>query len=110
MPWLFLLACILLVVGEAWSYFVARKRMRELFAYVEGKHPDFYGATLKGARPSDRVVGDFLRSSENFGDANLDALKKRALFASKFQLVPLLVVLGLMVALYVFSSVLGLLK
>lgn len=110
MPWLFLLACILLIVGEAWSYFVARRRMRELFAYVEGKHPDFFGAKLKGANPSDRIVGEFLRSSENLGDTTLAQLKKRALFASKFQLVPLLVVLGLMVAVYVFSSVLGLLK
>lgn len=110
MPWLFLLACILLVIGEAWGYFVARRRMNDLLAYVQGTHPDFFAARLAGAKPSDRVVGEFLRSPENFGDATLARLKKRALFASKFVLIPLLVVLGLMLAIYVFSSVLGLLK
>ena len=105
MIYLFLIACILLAAGEIWRVAVTKKRAQRVLDHIRTQLPDIYAARFSTLKVGDREVTQFFQSPENLGDPALGELKKKAAFASKVGMMPLLVMVGLMALLYVYGAI-----
>jgi hypothetical protein len=110
MVWLYFAASVLFIAAEVWSFTVGKKRTQALLAHLKAQHPAAYASHFAGAKAADAALGDFLRSRDDFGDPEVARLKRRALAASKYALMPFLALLALMVAAYVAGAVMSFFK
>ncbi len=105
MIYLFLVACILLAVGEIWRVAVTKKRYQQVLDYIQTQQPEVYAARFSTLKVGDHETTLFFQSPENLGDPTLGELKKKAVSASKVGMMPLLVMIAAMAILYVYGAV-----
>lgn len=110
MVWMFLLATLLLGLVEVMTVVVARRRIERVLAHLKTAHPERYAERFQQVGVGDRVMGVFLNSPEDFGDAELARLKRSAIWAREMGMKPLLIFIGLMLAVMMFSNILALVR
>ncbi len=110
MAYLILFATIALFISEFGVRKVARKRAAATLAYLKSKHGDRDVVQAMSGDPSDKNFKAFLQSPETFDDATVAGLKNRTTKASKWAMVPFLVLIGFLAAVTFLSNILALLK
>jgi hypothetical protein len=110
MAFLFGIASLFFIVGVLWTKRATAHSNEAVFQYAHRNFGPQLAARFPAENAQDRHFHAFLRSPETFDDTELAHLKAKALRASRVGMWPLLAIVALMAFVYVYASILGLIR